>query len=156
MSIEQHLARIATALEAIAQAVNPGVGVLVDEVESIAVPTITNPPLRWFATHGGAAVAVEDSIDDDKVVPDGKQTTWDWLGITPPASRTRKKMPESGRDLAGKQQGPGRKIPGKRQGGSGREPGTVSRCGRCRRDHRRRMNHSNRCIDCQHEEWWDE
>jgi len=34
--------------------------------------------------------------------------------------------------------------------------GVPLRCGRCRREGRSRMNHSNRCVECQHEEWWDE
>jgi len=34
--------------------------------------------------------------------------------------------------------------------------GQPLRCGRCRREGRSRMNHSNRCVECQHEEFWDE
>jgi hypothetical protein len=34
--------------------------------------------------------------------------------------------------------------------------GQPLKCGRCRREGRSRMNHSNRCVECQHEEWWDE
>jgi len=34
--------------------------------------------------------------------------------------------------------------------------GQPLKCGRCRREGRSRMNHSNRCVECQHEEFWDE
>lgn len=34
--------------------------------------------------------------------------------------------------------------------------GQPLKCGRCRREGRSRMNHSNRCLDCQHEDFWDE
>ena len=46
----------------------------------------------------------------------------------------------------------------KGEGSEGRRDrrGVPLRCGRCRREGRSRMNHSNRCVECQHEEWWDE
>jgi len=34
--------------------------------------------------------------------------------------------------------------------------GIPLRCGRCRREGRSRMNNSDRCRECQHEDWWDE
>lgn len=139
--IEANLARIAAALEAIAQAMNPGFVVIDDEVADIpvATPTLTKPPLEWFAAVGGAAIAVEDadSVPSSDQIPTG-QTTWDWLGITPPAKRARKKMPK--KDFRGA------------------EPGNTraGQCGRCGRAGRRRLNFKRYCVDCEFEPEWDE
>lgn len=47
-------------------------------------------------------------------------------------------------------------VKGEATGGRRARRGVPLRCGRCRREGRSRMNHSNRCVECQHEEWWDE
>jgi len=47
-------------------------------------------------------------------------------------------------------------VKGESTGGRRDRRGVPLRCGRCRREGRSRMNHSNRCVECQHEEWWDE
>ena len=140
MSIEGNLERIASALEAIAQAMNPGFAVVVDDVEHAPVGTLTKPPLAWFDAGHGCAVAVEDSIDDasSRTRAFG-QTTWDWLGITPPAKRGRQKMPER-KDKRGAERGNTR----------------AGQCGRCGRAGRRRLNHKPFCVDCEFEPEWDE
>lgn len=146
--IEATLARIADALEAIAQAMNPGFVVVADDVADIPVtsPTLTKPPLEWFAAVGGAAIAVEDvdSAGSGVQIPAG-QTTWDWLGITPPAKRTRAKMPatSSTRGKADKR-------------GAERGNTRAGQCGRCGRVGRRRLNFKPYCVDCQFEPEWDE
>lgn len=172
MSLEQHLARIASALERIADALGPVAPVVIDGVEHIG-PSLTRPPLAWFDAGNGCAVAVDDSIDDaseHRTPGRSGQTTWDWLGITPPATRNRQKMPESGarepssrsdqtsilgqnRTLA--ENGP-IKIPEIRKKGA--EPGNTraGQCGRCGRAGRRRLNFKPFCIDCEHEPEWDE
>ena len=171
MTIEQELQRIATALELIAARLGAGNVVSIDGVEHVQ-QTITAPPLAWFDAGNGCAVAVDETHDDasgdaawirqlarEEAAARTAQTTWEWLGITPPATRARQKMPESGKSSPEKQQAPGRKNPEirkKSKNHPGREPGTIYRCGRCRRERRRRMNGSDRCVECQHEEWWDE
>jgi hypothetical protein len=140
VSIEQNLGRIATALEAIAQAMNPGFAVVVDGVEHAPATTLTKPPLAWFDAGNGCAVAVEDSTEDaspSRAAPG--QTTWDWLGITPPAKRGRQKMPER-TDQRGAERGNTR----------------AGQCGRCGRAGRRRLNHKPFCVDCEFEPEWDE
>jgi hypothetical protein len=47
-------------------------------------------------------------------------------------------------------------VKGDSTGGRRDRRGVPLRCGRCRREGRSRMNHSNRCVECEHEEWWDE
>ena len=47
-------------------------------------------------------------------------------------------------------------VKGEATGGRRDRRGVPLRCGRCRREGRSRMNHSNRCVECQDEEWWDE
>jgi len=47
-------------------------------------------------------------------------------------------------------------VKGERTGSRRNRRGVPLRCGRCRREGRSRMNHSNRCVECQNEEWWDE
>ena len=156
MSIERDLARIASALEVIAQSLNPGVGVVVDGVEHVAQhPTLTKPPLTWFAAGNGCAVAVDESTDTSSRTG---QTTWDWLGVTPPATRTRSKQPATLDAQAESKNGTLRDMPGAKRPGPepGSRAGKPLRCGRCRREGRSRMNHSNRGIECQHEDWWDE
>ena len=41
-------------------------------------------------------------------------------------------------------------------GDLGRPRGNPGRCGRCKREGRRRMNGKQYCRSCQHEGWWDE
>ncbi len=126
---------------------NPGFVVVADEVADIPVstPTLTKPPLEWFAAAGGAAIAVEDAqgVSSSDQIPTG-QTTWDWLGITPPAKRGRAKMPSSTSsakaDLRGAERGNTR----------------AGQCGRCGRAGRRRLNFKPYCVDCQFEPEWDE
>lgn len=140
MSIENNLGRIANALEAIAQAMNPGFAVVVDGVEHAPVATLTKPPLEWFDAGNGCAVAVEDSIEDaSPSKPAPGQTTWSWLGIIPPGKPNWKKMPE-------------------RKGQRGAEVGNTraGQCGRCGRAGRRRLNHKPFCVDCEFEPEWDE
>jgi len=87
------------------------------------------------------------------------QTTWEWLGITPPARRRRAKAPQNAANVAtldGTQSIESKPQVRARAKAPGRTPGTISRCGRCRREGTRRMNHSDRCRECHHEEWWDE
>jgi hypothetical protein len=140
MSIETDLGRIASALEAIAQAMSPGFAVVVDGVEYAPTPTLTKPPLAWFDAGNGCAVAVEDSIDDASASSAAPgQTTWEWLGCIPPAVRGRQKMPEK-RDKRGAERGNTR----------------AGQCGRCGREGRRRLNHKPYCVDCQFEPEWDE
>lgn len=161
-SIEENLGRIADALERIAEVITPTTAArLVDGVEHI--PTMTAPPLAWFDAGHGCAVAVpaeaqgdaawiqqlaaeeaQETADRESAHVTG-QTTWDWLGITPPATRTRPKMPTASDPTADGRAEAGRKRRGR-----------PLKCGRCRREGRSRMNHSNRCVECQHEEWWDE
>ena len=172
MSLEQHLARIASALERIADALGPAAPVVIDGVEHIG-HTLTRPPLAWFDAGNGCAVAVDDSIDhasDGQQPGRSGQTTWDWLGITPPATRTRQKMPESGergvscrsdqtailsQNRTSGKNGP-TPIPEIRQKGA--EPGNTraGQCGRCGRAGRRRLNFKPYCIDCKDEPEWDE
>jgi len=146
--IESNLARIAAALEAIAQAINPGFVVVADDVEDIPVasPTLTKPPLEWFAAVGGAAIAVEDA-DSVPVANDSTtgQTTWDWLGITPPAKRSRPKMPTSAQGVSASL------IRGAERGNT-----RAGQCGRCGRAGRRRLNFKPYCVDCEFEPEWDE
>lgn len=172
--IEHHLQRIATALEAIAQALNPGFVVVDDGVAHIQAPspqpTLTNPPLAWFHASGGATDAVSDTpgdgtdmiahvtdkfagmIDDeddprhDLVERMTGQTTWEWLGITPPASRKRQKYPDHREHIRVKRGARGAEVGNTRAG----------QCGRCGRPGRRRLNNKPFCHDCQHEPEWDE
>jgi len=136
MSIQATLERIASALERIADAV-------AEDVEDIPVvqPTITAPPLTWFA-------AIEQN-EPDVLAPasalEPGQTTWEWLGITPPATRGRAKMPAV--SIA--------TVDGRAEAGRMKR-GRPLHCGRCGREGRSRMNHSDRCRECIHEEWWDE
>ena len=106
MSIEETLARIATALEAIAD---------------------------HLAGHG------VDVIDVASPVIDVEHGAHEWVEASktfePVVRRSRAKPTATGR-------------PDRR--------GQPLKCGRCRREGRSRMNHSNRCVECQHEEWWDE
>lgn len=77
--LEAELARIANALEAIAQALNPGFVVSVDGVESVpTAPTLTNPPLAWFASALASAGAVSVPTGDGTA-----QATFDWLNVVP-------------------------------------------------------------------------
>ena len=156
--IESNLARIAAALEAIAQAMNPGFVVVADDVADIPVasPTLTKPPLEWFAAVGGAAIAVEDA-DSVPVANDSTtgQTTWDWLGITPPAKRSRSKMPTSGKSVSGIPHHPGEALPEIRKGAE-RGNTRAGQCGRCGRAGRRRLNFKPYCVDCEFEPEWDE
>ena len=144
MSIERNLERIANALEALVQSRVPGYAVTIDEVEHVS-PTLTRPPLAWFDAGNGCAVAVEDTPGDAS--PGGSirrtgQTTWDWLGV-----------------LDGEAVKVGNPVdPGEtpRQASRRMRRGRPLRCGRCRREGRSRMNHSDRCIECIDEDWWDE
>lgn len=133
MTIEDSLARIADALEAL-------LGRQDDAQAPVVQPTLTNPPLTWFDAGNGCAIAVEDADSVPTVpMPTTAQTTWDWLmTFREPSSRT---TPPPQKPV--------------NQGRPDRR-GRPLRCGRCRREGRSRMNHSNRCIECQHEEWWDE
>ena len=182
--IEEYLDRIANALERIADALAPQTRSFgVDEVEH--VPTLTKPPLEWFDAGNGCAVAVEDSIDAEGATMDKKtaQTTWEWLGITPPARRSRaknpntppifQKLPETGKQQKRELKiqsailskfGGSEKIAKSKNAGNrkkstrGAERGNTraGQCGRCGRAGRRRLNHQMFCIDCEHEDWWDE
>ena len=194
--IEDQLERIANALERLADALAPDTrSYVLDEVEH--VPTLTKPPLAWFDAGNGCAVAVEDTqeaqtprehcgrcyefpgcdmdLSTCHAHPKAKetaQTTWEWLGITPPARRSRaknpntppifeklpdggKKSPDSDKNfrLQAKKSAEKRKKPRR-----GAEPGNTraGQCGRCGRAGRRRLNHQMFCIDCEHEGWWDE
>ena len=106
MTLESVLARIATALEAIADHL-AGDAVLDVDVASPLI-TVERGPHEW----------VNASTSFEKVAP------------APSVKHT----------------APGR--PDRR--------GRPLKCGRCRREGRSRMNHSNRCVECQHEEFWDE
>ena len=66
--------------------------------------------------------------------PKSGQTTWEWLGVTPPAIRKRAKAPIT---------------VGKRDR-RGAEPGNTraGQCGRCGRPGRRRLNGLDYCRDC--------
>jgi len=182
--IENHLERIANALERLADALAPAPrSYVLDEVEH--VPTLTKPPLAWFDAGNGCAVAVEDSIDAQAPTMDKKtaQTTWEWLGITPPARRSRaknpntppifQKLPDSGNRqnaaasfenaILSKFEGSAKTADSKNAGfrkkstrGAERGNTRAGQCGRCGRAGRRRLNHQMFCIDCEHEEWWDE
>lgn len=137
--IEHHLERIASALEAIAQALNPGFVVLKDGVEHVPVNsaqmTMTAPPLEWFNQEQRSNTA---------------QTTWEWLGITPPPKRARDKMPQVAQDVTVTSHEDGRIAAGRAR------RGRPLKCGRCRREGRSRMHNHDRCKECLHEEWWDE
>lgn len=162
------LERIADALERIADAL----GALEAQEpphELQNVLTLTEPPLRWFEAQEGPFIEQETQRPDldaahlaDRIGATS-QTTWEWLGITPPARRRRAKtpkkaaiggtpdssqcieqVPKNASDITARAKSPGR------------TPGTISRCGRCRREGTRRMNHSDRCRECLDEEWWDE
>tara|TARA_Y100000004_G_scaffold55963_1_gene62291 strand:+ start:333 stop:740 length:408 start_codon:yes stop_codon:yes gene_type:complete len=126
--MEHHLDRIATALEYLANR----------PPSTDAVPWMMPP------------VAVEQSIESASAsasaskVPTG-QTTWEWLGVTPPATRTRQKQPKRDR--------------------RGAEPGNTraGQCGRCGRPGRRRLNGLDHCVECRLESdeqvaqsWWKE
>ena len=63
----------------------------------------------------------------DATEPRTAQATWDWLGVV------------DGRKEAGR-----------------RRRGIPLKCGRCRAEGRARMNGSDRCRSCLHEDWWDE
>lgn len=151
--IETVLERIANALEEIRDHLASLASE--DAVEAIPVPTLTKPPLAWFDAGNGCAVAVEATTDDGTPVApaDGLyphqiqndhnakrtgQTTWEWLGITPPATRTRSKNPQP------------------RSRGAERGNTRAGQCGRCGREGRRRLNFKPFCIDCEHEPEWDE
>jgi len=171
--IEDQLERIANALERLADALAPAPrSYVLDEVEH--VPTLTKPPLAWFDAGNGCAVAVEESIDVQAPTMDKKtaQTTWEWLGITPPARRSRaknpntppifQKLPDGGKkspdsikkiSLQAKISPDKRKKP---QRGAEKGNTRAGQCGRCGRAGRRRLNHQMFCIDCEHEQWWDE
>ena len=181
------LERIADALERIADALG-AIEAQERPQELKNAFTLTSPPLAWFAAQEGPFIGQETPQPDpcaecfdypgcDQVratchasrTHDAhathareaatSQTTWEWLGITPPARRRRAKAPQNAANVAtldGTQSIESK--PRKRAGGKapGRAPGTISRCGRCRREGTRRMNHSDRCRECHHEEWWDE
>lgn len=167
------LERIADALERIADALDAtGAQERPQAVKNAF--TLTSPPLAWFAAQEGPFIGQEATTSTNTVVElvNGQleqqmsptsQTTWEWLGITPPARRRRAKAPKNAAiapTLDGLQsieqplENPS--AVRARAKGPGRTPGTISRCGRCRREGTRRMNHSNRCRECLHEEWWDE
>ena len=137
--IETVLERIAIALEEMRDILASMASE--DAVETIPVQTLTKPPLAWFDAGNGCAVAVEASIDD--VTPEPKvkktaQTNWEWLGITPPATRTRSKNPQP------------------RSRGAERGNTRAGQCGRCGREGRRRLNFKPFCVDCEFEPEWDE
>ena len=119
--MEHHLDRIATALEYLANR----------PPSTDAVPWMMPP------------VAVSE-VSEPQTPPTG-QTTWEWLGVTPPASRSRQKQPK--RDMRGA------------------EPGNTraGQCGRCGRPGRRRLNGLDHCVECRLESdeqvaqsWWKE
>ena len=119
--MEHHLDRIATALEYLANR----------PPSTDAVP--------WMVPPG----AVSEAIEPPR--PPTGQTTWEWLGVTPPATRTRQKQPKRDR--------------------RGAEPGNTraGQCGRCGRPGRRRLNGLNYCVECRLESdeqvaqsWWKE
>ena len=154
MSLEQNLARIADALERIAGAIAPATPAVVDGVEHI--PTLTAPPLEWFGAPPHHARLSDENqpnlAENDDVTPDstrssntrrtqGEQTTWDWLGVL---CDTDQPAPDNWENLE------------RRAERGRRRRGRPLKCGRCRRSGRSRMNHSDRCVECQHEEWWDE
>tara|TARA_B100000459_G_C8592295_1_gene208270 strand:+ start:112 stop:507 length:396 start_codon:yes stop_codon:yes gene_type:complete len=130
--IESELSRIANALEAIAQALNPGFVVSVDGVESVpTAPTLTNPPLAWFASALASANAVSEASGDAAWIQQlaaeevkTAQANFDWLNV----------------------------VPGK----VGRRPNNPGSCSRCGREGRRKLNHCDHCSECKHEGWWDE
>lgn len=134
MTMPTSLERIADALERIAAALEPQDAQEAPQ-EPQDQPTLTNPLLAWFASTAAAPGAVEDTQE-----PRTAQTTWEWLGITPPAIRGRQKNPVIVEVVAE----------------SGRQPGTPSHCGRCGREGTRRMNGADHCRFCQHEPFWDE
>lgn len=73
--------------------------------------------------------------------------------LTPGASgeaTPRPKVPIIVESPPSKATGDGRAVAGRMR------RGRPLNCGRCRREGRSRMNHSERCRECQHEEWWDE
>jgi len=207
MSLEQSLERIANALERLADALAPAPrSYVLDEVEH--VPTLTKPPLAWFDAGNGCAVALEDTqeaqtprehcgrcyefpgcdmdLSTCHAHPKAKetaQTTWEWLGITPPARRSRaknpntppifQKLPDSGKrkiaaasfenailsEFEGSAKTANSKnaeFRKKSTRGAERRNTRAGQCGRCGRAGRRRLNHQMFCIDCEHEEWWDE
>jgi len=175
LTIEDKLDRIAGALEAIAAQLGAAGSVTIDGVEHITHPTLTKPPLAWFDAGNGCAVAVDETHDDASgdaawirelarqeaaaaAATKTAQTTWEWLGITPPAKRTRSKVPDVEDVVTAGKNDALRDIPARKKPGPapGSRRGRPLRCGRCRREGRARMNHSNRCVECQHEEWWDE
>jgi len=163
------LERIADALERIADALGA--------IEAQERPqelknafTLTSPPLAWFAAQEGPFIGQESEgpahcgevcevCDEEAAERATAQTTWEWLGITPPARRRRAKNPQNAATVAtldGSQSIESKPQVRARAKAPGRTPGTISRCGRCRREGTRRMNHSDRCRECHHEEWWDE
>ena len=79
--IEAELQRIANALEAIAQALNPGFALAVAldaQEEPKAASTLTKPPLAWFEAVEGAPGAVSDVTGVGKA-----QANFDWLNVVP-------------------------------------------------------------------------
>lgn len=97
-------------------------------------------------------LVIQPRNEDDPVIiqpPKTGQTTWEWLGVTPPATRKRAKAP----------------ITVVKRDQRGAEPGNTraGQCGRCGRPGRRRLNGLDHCRDCRLESdeqvaksWWKE
>lgn len=180
-SIEENLGRIADALERIAGAIAPATPVVVDGVEHI--PTLTAPPLAWFSApphHTRLSDENQPNLaENDDLTPEitrnsntrrnqGGQTTWDWLGVLCDTDEPAPDLADLDRHEFGavqvlqvteeqRQEMRDHWATLERRAERGRRRrGKPLKCGRCRREGRSRMNHSDRCIECKDEDWWDE